>query len=52
MERVYQHTVDRGIKLLNLTREAAEAALSGGRHLHGQVHCAVWEPVRSLLLVE
>jgi hypothetical protein len=39
MEIIYQHTVDRGIKLLNLKREAAEAALARGRDLRGQVHC-------------
>ena len=39
MEKVYRHTVDRGIKLLGLKREAAEAALAPGRDLHGQVHC-------------
>jgi plasmid stabilization system protein ParE len=40
MEKIYRHTVDKGIKLLNLTREAAEAARAQGRDLHGQVHCA------------
>ena len=40
MEKVYRHTVDKGIKLLNLTREAAEEALARGRDLRGQVHCA------------
>lgn len=39
MEKVYRHTVDKGIKLLNLAREAAEAALASGRDLRGQVHC-------------
>jgi hypothetical protein len=39
MEHVYRHTVDKGIKLLGLKREAAEAALAAGRDLHGQVHC-------------
>lgn len=39
MEAIYQHTVDKGIKLLGLKREAAEAALAQGRDLHGQVHC-------------
>ncbi len=38
MEKVYRHTVDRGIKLLNLKREAADAALARGRDLRGQVH--------------
>ncbi len=40
MEKVYRHTVDKGIKLLGLTREAAEAALACGRDLRGQVHCS------------
>ena len=39
MEKVYRHTVDKGIKLLDLNREAAELALARGRDLHGQVHC-------------
>jgi len=39
MEIIYRHTVDRGIKLLGLKREAAEQALARGRDLHGQVHC-------------
>jgi hypothetical protein len=39
MEHVYRHTVDRGIKLLGLKREAADAALAAGRDLAGQVHC-------------
>lgn len=39
MEAIYQHTVDRGIKLLGLKREAAEQALARGRDLYGQVHC-------------
>ena len=41
MEKVYRHTVDKGIKLLGLAREAAEAALARGRDLHGQVHSAL-----------
>ncbi len=39
METIYRHTVDKGIKLLGLQREAAELALRGGRDLHGAVHC-------------
>ena len=39
METIYRHTVDRGIKLIGLARDAAEAALARGRDLHGQVHC-------------
>jgi len=40
MERIYRNTVDRGIALLGLQRQAAEAALAAGRDLHGRVH--VW----------
>ncbi len=40
MEKVCRHTVDKGIKLLGLKREAADAALARGRDLRGQVHCA------------
>lgn len=39
MEVIYAHTVDRGIALIGLRREAAEAALARGRALHGRVHC-------------
>jgi len=39
MEKIYRHTVDKGIKLLGLKREAADAALACGRDLRGQVHC-------------
>ena len=39
METVYRHTVDKGLKLLGLNREAAEEALAQHRELHGQVHC-------------
>ena len=39
METVYRSTVDRGLKLLGLPRDAAEAALASGRPLHGNVHC-------------
>jgi hypothetical protein len=42
METIYRHTVDRGIKLLGLGRDAADEALARGRDLHGCVHC--WEP--------
>ncbi len=40
METIYRNTVDKGIKLIGLSRDAAEAALAAGRELHGQVHCA------------
>ena len=39
METIYRHTVDKGIALLGLQREAAETALRAGRPLHGRVHC-------------
>jgi hypothetical protein len=39
IEKVYQNTVDRGIKLLGLERSAAEAAVEAGRELHGNAHC-------------
>ena len=38
MERIYQATVDRGVKLLGLRRSEAERALAAGRDLRGQVH--------------
>ncbi len=40
METIFRHTVDRGIHLLGLRRDTAEAALAAGRNLHGRVHCA------------
>ena len=39
MERIFRHTVDKGIPLIGLKREAAEEALDRGRDLHGRVHC-------------
>jgi hypothetical protein len=45
MERIYRHTVDRGIMLLGLQRSEAERALAAGRDLHGNVHCS--EPPRA-----
>jgi len=39
METIFRHTVDQGIPLLALPREAAQAALAKGRSLHGNVHC-------------
>lgn len=38
MEVVYQNSVDKGIALLGMNREIAEAALRSGRDLHGMVH--------------
>jgi hypothetical protein len=37
MERIFQHTVDKGIALVGLRREAAEEALRQGRDLRGWV---------------
>jgi len=37
METVYRHTIDRGINLLGLKRQAALDALHAGRDLHGRV---------------
>jgi hypothetical protein len=39
MEVIYRSTVDRGINIIGLAREAAEAALAAGRSLEGRVHC-------------
>jgi hypothetical protein len=38
MEKIFTNTVDRGINLIGLDREAAEAALGRGRDLRGRVH--------------
>ncbi len=39
MDTIFAHTVDRGIAIVGLQREAAEAALARGRDLQGRVHC-------------
>ncbi len=39
MDAIFAHTVDRGINLIGLRRDAAEAAVAKGRSLHGRVHC-------------
>ena len=39
MELIFQHSIDRGILIIGLRRDAAEAALRAGRDLHGRVHC-------------
>ncbi|MGQ9661533.1 MAG: hypothetical protein ACUVWX_04240 [Kiritimatiellia bacterium] len=39
METIFQHTVDNGIRLLALRRDAAAEALRRGRNLRGCVHC-------------
>jgi hypothetical protein len=40
MERIFRSTVDRGIKLLSLKTEAANAAKAAGRLPRGRVHSA------------
>lgn len=37
METIYQHTVDKDIKLIGFSREAAEVTLDSGRDLQGNV---------------
>ena len=39
MEKIFANTVDCGLKLFGLRRDAAENALRAGRSLHGLVHC-------------
>jgi len=39
METIFRHTIDRGINLLGLEKDAAEQAFARGRSLHGRVHC-------------
>ena len=39
MEIIFRNTIDKGIKLIGLRRDAGEAALGRGRELHGNVHC-------------
>ncbi len=39
MDVVFDHTVDKGIVVIGLPREAAAAALARGRNLRGRVHC-------------
>jgi hypothetical protein len=38
IETVLHHTVDKGICLLDLQAEAAEALIASGRPLHGKLH--------------
>jgi len=40
METIYRNTVDKGIKLIGLSRQAAVEALERRRDLHSNVHCA------------
>jgi hypothetical protein len=39
MDVIFDATVDRGINIIGLPREAAEAAMARGRDLRGRVHC-------------
>jgi uroporphyrinogen-III decarboxylase len=39
MEKIFRNTVDKGLAVLALPREAADAALAAGRDLKGLVHC-------------
>jgi len=39
MDAIFDHTVDKGINIIGLPRDAAEAALARGRDLRGRVHC-------------
>jgi hypothetical protein len=39
MEAIYRNTVDHGVNIIGLARDAAEAALEAGRDLRGRVHC-------------
>lgn len=39
MDVIFEHSIDRGILIIGLRRDAAEAALRAGRDLHGRVHC-------------
>lgn len=39
MDRIFDHTVEKGIPVIQLQREAAEKAIQQGRDLKGLVHC-------------
>lgn len=39
MDKIFDHTVDKGINIIGLPRSAAEDALAKGRDLRGRVHC-------------
>jgi len=39
MDVIFDHTVDQGLNIIGLDRDAAEAALARGRDLRGRVHC-------------
>jgi hypothetical protein len=40
METMYRHTVDKGINMLGLQPQVAQAWLAKGRNLRGRVHAA------------
>jgi hypothetical protein len=40
METIYRHTVDKGINIIGLRPETAQASAAKGRDLHGRVHAA------------
>jgi len=42
METIYRHTVDKGISIIGLRPETAQASAAEGRDLHGRVHAA-WQ---------
>jgi len=39
MDVIFDHTVDKGLNIIGLDRDAAGAALARGRDLRGRVHC-------------
>ncbi len=39
MSKVYQHTIDKGIQLIGLEKQAALQAIESGIDLKGRVHC-------------
>ncbi len=39
MDVIFDHTVDQGLNIVGLPREAADAAQARGRRLRGRVHC-------------
>jgi uroporphyrinogen-III decarboxylase len=40
METIYRHTVDKGINIIGLRPEVAQASYIAGRNLHGRVHAS------------
>jgi hypothetical protein len=39
MSTMFEHTVDKGLKLIGLPMHAGEQAVKEGRELHNNVHC-------------